>query len=197
MEQDKSNTITANSSRAWIDRHPLKLQRYLRRSHKREDRMTVLGLLYHAYPDEGRQLVENFNLEEIKKKEMLINFLLFQPQITCGLFADQRMGKDALLCKLYDDILEHCKKIKKDPPRIVTLGNMRKPPFVTEEDMYFSFKNIPSGTAEKEVWIYSSEIETVLPAREGLAPENKLFSQLEGTMAQNHQKLFGCCKLAS
>lgn len=190
-------SITAMSNRAWIDRHPLKLQRYLRRSHKREDVYTVFDLLYHGYPDEGRKLVENYDLSDIQKINLLIRWLFHQPQITCGIFGDQRMGKDALICSVFDMVINYCKDYDITLPRFVTLGNIRKPPMVADEDMYFSFKNIPSGTKDREVWIYCSEIETVLPAREGQGPENRLFAQLEGTMAQNHQKLFGCCKLAS
>jgi hypothetical protein len=190
-------SITAMSSRHWIDLHPLKLDRYLRRHHRPEDRPLVFSLLYDSYPDEGKKLVENFSLTDARKKLMLFDWLYFQPQITCGIFADQRYGKDALICQIFTEIIALCTRNGLTVPRFVTLGNIKKPPFVAEEDMYFSFKNIPAGTRDKEVWIYCSEIETVLPAREGTAPENRLFSQLEGTMAQNHQKLFGCSKLAA
>lgn len=191
-------TITALSSQAWIDRHPLKLERYLRRNHKREDIPIVLELLYDKFPDEGKKLVKNFDLLDVQKKILLIEWIYFQPQITCGIFADQRMGKDALICEIFTEVINYCKARNLKRPRFVTLGNIRKPPFVDEEDMYFSFKNIPSKSKDgRQVWIYCSEMETVLPAREGMAPENKLFAQLEGTLAQNGQKLFGCCKLAS
>ena len=52
-------SITDNSNRAWTDKHPLKLERYLRRNHLREDRSVVFNLLYHSYPNEGRKLIEN------------------------------------------------------------------------------------------------------------------------------------------
>jgi hypothetical protein len=196
----KEMSITAQSNKYWLEKNKFKVERYLRRHHERQDWMTVLALLYDSHPDEGRKLIENYNLPETYKKKMLVEWLIFQKQISCGVFADQRMGKDALICKLFEDCIQYIKDNPKyhiKPPRIVTLGNIRCPPFVDPKDMYFSFKNIPSGTKEREVWIYSSEIETQLPAREGMSAENKLFSQLEGTMAQNHQKLFGCCKLAS
>jgi len=189
-------SITTGSNRKWLSDHPLKLDRYIRRSHKREDRNFVRELAWE-FADEGRKLVGNFSKADSDKKQLLIEWLYYSPQITCGVFADQRMGKDALVCEIFQEVIDYCKKKGLTLPRIVTLGNMRKPPFVTDEDMYFSFKNIPSGSKEREVWIYSSEIETHLPARQGLDPENKLFSMLEGTLAQNHQKLFGCCKLAS
>lgn len=192
-----AETITSMSNREWIDKHPLKLNRYLRRFHRPPDRPLVHDLLYHSSPDEGRKLIQNFDLSGDEKKLLLYQWLYTQPQITCGIFADQRMGKDALICRVFDDVIRICRENEQIPPRIVTLGNIRKPPFVSDEDMYFSFKNIPPGSSKQEVWIYCSEIETVLPAREGAAPENKLFSQLEGTMAQNHQKLFGCSKLAA
>jgi hypothetical protein len=191
-----SFSITALSNLAWLQRRSLKMTRYLRRFHKREDRPVVADLIVHN-PDEGRKLIENFSLSDAKKKEMLLEWLYFQPQITSGIFADQRMGKDALICKVFEDVIAYCKENKFIVPRFVTLNNLRNPPFVDEEDMYFSFRNIPVGRKGQQVWIYCSEIETVLPAREGKSPENKLFSQLEGTMAQNHQKLFGCSKLAS
>lgn len=172
--------------------------RYLRRNHKREDREVVADLVYNQNPDEGRKLISNFDFTDSQKKFLLYDFIYNSPQITFLGFGDQRMGKDATLNAVFQDILDLCKEGRYPfIPRIVTLGNIRKPPFVDESDMYFSFKNIPSGTKEKEVWVYCSEIETVLPAREGTSPENKLFSQLEGTMAQNHQKLFGLVKLAS
>lgn len=190
-------TITSGSNRYWIESHPLKLDRYLRRSHKRQDREYVKKLILQDSPDEGKKLIENFHLSGAEKKLLLVQWLLYQPQITCGIFADQRMGKDALICKIFEDVTEYCLTFGFSVPRFVTLGNLRCPPFVNEKDMYFSFKNIPSGTKQQEVWIYCSEIETVLPSREGSSAENRLFSQLEGTMAQNHQKLFGACKLAS
>jgi hypothetical protein len=195
--EKKVPTTTADSSRAWIFRRPGKLSRYLRKSHRREDRENVFNLLFHAYPDEGKKLIENFNLPDYIKKEMFLKWIVHQPQISCGVFSDQRMGKDATLNKIFDDSINYCNEIKIIPPRIVTLGNIRKPPVVDDKDMYFSFRKIPSGKKNHEVWIYSSEIECLLPARETQGPENKLFSQLEGTMAQNHQKLFGCSKLAS
>lgn len=190
-------SITAMSSRNWIDKHPLKLQRYLRRFHKREDYPIVFEQLFWQVPDEGKKLIQNFDKSNSQKRRMLIEWLIHQPQITCGVFADQRMGKDALICEIFSDVIHYFKTAELEPPRFVTLGNIKKPPFVDEDDMYFSFRKIPAGSASREVWIYCSEIETVLPAREGSGPENKLFSQLEGTMAQNHQKLFGASKLAS
>jgi hypothetical protein len=190
-------TITSESSRTWLDRRSLKLDRYLRRFHKKEDRPFVFNLLYYKSPDEGKKLIANYNLSEAEKLNLLVNYLLAQSQITCLIFGDQRSGKDALICEVFEMVVEHCKLLNIKPPRMVTLGNIRKPPFVADEDMYFSFKSIPAGSSDQDIWIYCSEIETVLPSREGSSPENKLFSQLEGTLAQNHQKLFGCVKLAS
>lgn len=180
-----------------MDKHPLIWQRYLRRKHKLKDRPTVFELIYNVFPDEGRGIVENYSYDDKVKKKMLVEFLYYSPQITAGVFADQRMGKDALICEVFQNVIDFCKLNELPVPRFVTLGNVRCPPFVKDEDMYFSFKNIPVGSSKQEVWIYSSEIETVLPARDPLAAENKLFAQLEGTLAQNHQKLFGCVKLAS
>ena len=149
----------------------------------------------------------NYDLPEKDKKSELIRWLIHQPQITCLILGDQRMGKDALICHIFDDIIGYCKENNLQKPRFVTLGNVKKPPFVRVDpeedkgkkgyvnDMYFSWKKIPSGTASKPVYIYCSEIEQVLPARESMAgTENKLFSVLEGTLGQNHQKLFGAVK---
>ena len=150
-----------------------------------------------ACPDEARKLIENYDFSQDYKKNLLVEFLVFSPQIMCLIFGDQRMGKDALICSIFQDALDYCESHYLNPPRIVTLGNVKKPPFVDADDMYFSFKSIPSGTKGREVWIYCSEFEVVLPARDTMAPENKLFAVLSGTMAQNHQKLFGCVKLSS
>lgn len=190
-------TITANSNRAWLYKNPLKLDRYLRRYHKREDRDHVFDMLFYDYPDEGRKLIENFDLDRRSKLNLYLDWIIKQPAVTCAGFGDQRMGKDATLCYFFEKAIERCIELRVKPPRIVTLGNIKNPPFVKKEDMYFSFLNIPPGTERQEVWIYSSEIESHLPAREGSSHENRLFSHLAGTLAQNHQKLFGNCKLAS
>ncbi len=190
-------SITAESNKAWIDRHELKLKRYLRRNHKREDRDVVTDLLYFQNPDEGKKLVDNFSLPQSFKLGMFYDFIKSQKQITCGIFGDQRMGKDATVCYLFDEIIKKCKINNIVPPRIVTLGNVRRPPFVVEEDMYFRISDIPSGSKEQEVWIYTSEMDSQLPSREAKSEENRSFSILSSTLAQNHQKMFGCCKLAS
>lgn len=190
-------SITANSSRYWIMNHPLKMERYIRRYHKREDREVVERLIFWDFPDEGKKLIENFDLTNDQKITLFLDWIIKQPAITLAGFGDQRMGKDVTLCVLFEKAIKRCEELKIQAPRIVTLGNIKNPPFVKEEDMYFSFLNIPSGSKDREVWIYCSEIETVIPAREGKSAENKLFSQLAGTLAQNHQKLFGLCKLAS
>jgi hypothetical protein len=191
------DSITAESSRVWIHRHKLSLLRYLRLNHKEADWDTVSDLIFYEYPDEGKKLVRDFKLPEQTKKNIFIEFLLESPQLVCGVLADERMGKDATLCEIFDDVVSYCRKYGINPPRIVTLGNIRKPPMVAEKDMFFSFKSIPSGTKDQEVWIYCSEIEIVIPSRETNSPESRLFAHISGTMAQNHQKLFGCCKLAS
>jgi hypothetical protein len=228
--------ITTHSNQAWIDRFPLKLERYLRRNHRIEDRLTVCDLIYNYFPVEGKKLIQNFDLSPKQKKQIFLGFIYFQPQITCGVFADQRMGKDATICEVFTELILLCRDNDFIIPRFVTLGNIKCPPFVFDgfknivdnilcglllisyifeedsfsymnspsyvkhdlpHDMYFSFKNIPSASGKEQIFIYCSEIETVLPARDGKAPENALFAQLEGTLAQNHQKLFGACKLAS
>jgi len=191
-------TKTSSSNRAWLEGLGyLKLMRYLRRYHKKEDRDTVFNLIYEQYPDEGRKLVENFDLTNKNKFNMFLDWIINSPALVCGIYGDERMGKDASVCYIFDEVIKLLNLQGLRLPRIVTLGNIRKPPFVKEEDMYFSFQNIPTGTKDNEIWIYCSEIELVIPAREGSSQENKLFNQLHGTFAQNHQKLFGCAKLAA
>lgn len=194
---EKKQSITSDSSRDWIDRRIIRLKRYLRRNHKTIDIPRVFRLIYYAYPDEGRKLVENEGIDAETKIALLIKWIVHQPQITCLILGDQRMGKDALICRIFELIVLYCKANNMLVPRFVTLGNVKKPPFVADEDMYFSFRDIPFGTAKRPVYIYSSELESEFPARDFQSSENKLFSILEGTLAQNHQKLFGCVKLAS
>lgn len=191
----KIETVTSSSNRAWLDRHSLKVERYLRRNHRKEDRPTVFELIFFNNPDEGRKLIQNFDLPESKKRTLAVQFAYHSPQITCGIMGDQRSGKDAWFGAFYDDTYLYCKGNNLVLPRVVTLGNIRKPPFVNEEDMYFSFKDIPAGSSKRDTWVYCSELEVVLPCREGTSPENKLFTHLEGVLAQNHIKLFGCIKL--
>lgn len=198
MKSKLSSSITASSSRDWLDRHQLKLKRYLRTNHKQPDFEKVLNLIYWTYPDEGKKLIDNFDGSEVLKKEQLMDWILYTQQLTCLILGDQRMGKDALICKIFEDILVYIKEKEISvSPRIVTLGNTKQPDFVADGDMYFSFKDIPFGTSNCPVWIYCSEIEVEFPARDFASPENKLFSVLEGTLGQNHQKLFGCVKLTS
>ena len=190
--------IIDEECRDWLQgKGYLKFCRYLRRNHQHYNHQVVSDLMFWDFPVEGRKLVLNFDKSEYIKKQMLIQWIVHQPQITCLILGDQRMGKDALICHIFEEIILYCKEKGFESPRFVTLGNVRCPPFVDEKDMYFSFKKIPSGTAFKPVYIYCSEIEQVLPARDIKSPENQLFSVLEGTLAQNHQKLFGAVKLAS
>lgn len=191
------DTVTANSSREWLDRHELKVERYLRRNHRREDWETVYRLINYDYPDEGRKLVQYFDRSDSEKIDMFLDWIIQQQVIVCGIFADPRQGKDAAICYLLDEAIRRSKMRGLRVPRVVTLGNMKNPPFVDEKDMYYSFMNIPSGGDDQDIYIYSSEFETQIPCREGKSQENQLYSQLSGTFAQNHQKLFACSKLAS
>lgn len=192
---DLSSSITADSSRDFIDRNDLMLRNYLRETHHRMDWAKVSHLLYNAFPDEGKKLLQNFGMLDPEKKNRLIQWIVHSAQITCIVMGDQRMGKDATLCKVFEEVIDYCKKSGFDPPRFVTLGNIKAPWFVSEKDMYFSFRKIPFGTKRQPVYIYCGELEVEFPARDFAGKENKLFSILEGTMAQNHQKLFGCVKL--
>jgi len=200
-------SLTAGSCRVWLSRHTLKVWEYLKINHDENDWEIVLNLLYWHFPDEGKKLIENFDLDDSEKKKIFMDYVEFSPQITFLLFGDERMGKDALLCRFFQDVIDRCKVERRVPPRIVTLMNVKRPPFVKEGDMFFSFEHIPSGQLVfnpytlkqemQEVWVYCSELEIVLPARNPNAPENSLFASISGTFAQNHIKLFGCVKLAS
>ena len=194
-----SGSIVDEENRDWLrGRGSSMLLRYLRRNHNRLNYEKVLDLLFWAYPVEGKKLVLNYKKSDAEKKSALIRWIVHQPQITCLILGDQRMGKDALICQIFEEIIQYCKDNKFHSPRFVTLGNVKIPYFVNPKDRYFSWRKIPSGTKFKPVYIYCSEIEKVLSAREhGSGAENKLFNQLEGTLAQNHQKLFGAVKLAS
>jgi hypothetical protein len=191
------NTITSNSNRDWLDRHSLKIKRYIRKYHNFHDWNTVFDLVYFAFPDEGRKLIENFDLSDLQKIDLFLDYLIYSPQVTWLTFADERMGKDASVCFLIEEAIGRMILKGKTPPRVVTLGNVRIPPFVHPSDRYWSLKDIPSGTSEQEVWVYCSELDSFLPARDTQGPENKLFSMVSGTFAQNHIKLIACVKLAS
>lgn len=194
---DVSFSITANSNREWLKRHELRVRRYLRNFHNRKDWDTVLKLIYWYLPDEGRRLIENYDLDDNEKINLFIDYLIYSPQVTWLMFADERMGKDAGVCYLIERAMDRLISEGRLPPRVVTLGNIKIPPFVDPKDRFWSFKDIPSGNSRQEVWVYCSELETMLPARDGQASENKLFSMISGTFAQNHIKLIGCVKLAS
>ncbi len=193
----KNQSITSASSRKWLSEHELSFKNYLRKYHKEEDYADVINLVYHIFPDEGKKLVQNFNMPLEKKIDLLIKWIMHSSQITCLIFGDQDMGKDALICKIFELIISYCKDNDFDPPRFVTLGNIKRPWFVSEHDRYFSLMKIPVGTRTQPVYIYCSELDAVFPAREFQGEENKLFSVLQNTFRQNHQKLFGCVKLAA
>jgi hypothetical protein len=187
-------TLTSNSSRAWLDKHPLKIERYVRRHHKVQDRAFVLDLIYNQYPDEGMRLIENFDLTNDEKILLVCRWIIESEQLTGVIFGDQRMGKDVTICFFIMRCLELLRYYFIRP---VTLGNIKKPPFVNKKDMYFGYDNIPPMKGHDFIIVYCSELEVQYPSREGGSTENKSFSILEGTMAQNHHKLLGAVKLAA
>lgn len=164
--------------------------------HEDEHDHNNVARLMLKYPEEAKKLVMSYHKENKIKLMFFLDWLVNHPVIILGVFGDQRQGKDTFLTKIFELVLKGVKKGHFPNIRFVTLGNIKRPPFVDKNDMYFSFLNIPVGTKDQQVWIYCSEIENVLPAREVSSPENRLFDQLSGTMAQNHQKLFGAVKLA-
>ena len=192
-----SQSITADSSRDWIDRRRLSMLRYLRRNHHRRDHERVFELLYQVFPDEGKKLIQNDGIPAKEKLDALIKWIVCSRQITCLILGDQGMGKDSLICRLFELIVKYCESKNLLPPRFVTLGNVKCPPFVNPRDMYFNLKDIPFGTKAQPVYIYSSELEAEFPARDFQGQENKTFALLQNTFRHNHQKIFGCVKLTA
>lgn len=176
----------------WIWKNPLKIQRFLIKNFPVIDRDNVFRIMLRN-PQEAIKLCINQNLTNDEKIHMIMDFMIKSKQLSLLAFGDQRQGKDATVCFFMD----LAKNVLKNKLRICTLNNTKKPPWVERNDMYFSFRDIPEAYGDNQVWVYSSELETVLPAREGKSMESQLFSQLEGTFAQNQQKLIGCVKLAS
>lgn len=193
----RRRSITYRSSRMWLIENELSFQDYLRENHNYLDHDDVIDLMFNKFPDEGKKLVQNFSMTPFQKLIKFLDWLIFQSQITCLVFGDQCMGKDASLCRVFERLNLRMMDLGIPTPRYVTLGNIKRPPFVNSEDMFFSFKDIPFGTSKKPVFIYASELDSEFPSREHQGQENKLFSILQNTMRQNHQKLFGCIKLAS
>lgn len=150
------------------------------------------------YPDQGWKLIVNEKFDNKQKLHKFIEFVSNEPYITCAILGDQRQGKDVTICSVFEFMIAY-NKLQEFPKklRFVTLGNMKNPPFVDPNDMYYSFEKIPSGSKNEEVIIYCSELDTFLSQRETQSEQNKSFNVLANTFAQNHQKLFGCCKLAS
>lgn len=190
-------TLTYHSDRKWLNERSLKVDAYLLRFHEKADWPIVTDLLFNQFPNEGKKLIENFDLPDNKKIDIFLDYFLDSPQVTWLTFADERMGKDATICYLLDLAREKYKDKYEVYPRIVTLGNIKIPYFVEDKDRYWSLKDIPSGTTKQEVWVYCSELEVMFPAREQQGSENRLYSMLAGTFAQNHQKIVGAVKLAS
>lgn len=186
-------SLTERSNRIWLLENDLKVQRYLRRYHHTHDRNSVWGMIM-SYPDEGRKLIENFDLSNDEKLIMICAYMIMSDQLSCIIVGDQRMGKDATACFF----LEACIKLLEKTDRkwrVVTLGNIKKPPFVADKDMFFAFNHLPWASGEDWVVVYCSELEVQFPAREPNNPDSRVFAQTEGTMAQNHQKLIGAVKL--
>ncbi len=190
-------SITAESSRNWIRDHDFELDCYLDDNHHEDDHEKVFNLLFWGFPDEGRKLIENQELSDREKKDMLLDWIIHQRQLTCLIVGDQQMGKDVTINTIFLEVIARCKKKEISPPRIVSIGSVKRPPFIDPKDVYFDIKDVPFGTAYQPVYIYFSEMENEYPSREFASEGSKMFASLEGTMAQNHQKIFGCVKLSS
>lgn len=185
---------TESSDLRWLVDNSPKVDRYIRRNHKSIYDYDEIYHLLLTYPVQGRRLIESHTMTNEDKIKLICEFMIKHPQITCLIMGDQRYGKDGTACFFIEECLN---MLRYQFIKVVTLGNIKKPPWVKAIDMYFSFANIPSAKSYNEVWVYCSELETIFPSREGTSVESRIFTQLEGTMAQNHQKLFGCVKLLS
>lgn len=190
------NKLTEASCQKWLMRNSIKVERYLRKFHKYEDRPFVFSLIFYDFPLEGKKLMQNFDLSNEEKLDMICDYVIDSEQLTGIVFGDQRTGKDVTTCFIIHRCIERAKK-RGIKIRVVTLGNIKKPPFVSAEDMYFGYDDIPPEFNKNFIIVYCSEVEVQYPSREGGSKENKTFSILEGTMAQNHHKLLACVKLAS
>lgn len=191
----KSRELTEDSCRHWILRHGVLLSRFLRQNFEKYDWQAVYVEIMR-YPIEGKKLLLNFSLDNESKLKIFCEWFNKQYAITACGEGDQRSGKDASLCALFEILMDYRRDNDMSLPRVVTVGNTRIPPFVKDEDMYFSFRDIPVGSFESPVWLYCGEIETVLPSRETKGHENTLYSQIAGTFAQNGQYMFGLTKNA-
>ena len=61
-----NTSITSAENRDWLQgRGWLQLQRYIRRNHDKKNHRDVFGLIFEAYPDEGRKLVENHDTLDV------------------------------------------------------------------------------------------------------------------------------------
>lgn len=186
-------SIAFNSSQEWLMDNSVKVDRFIRRNFHRTDENNVWKVMMQN-PEEAVKLILNFSKTNKQKILEICEFMITSPQLTCVIFGDQRMGKDATACYFIQKCME---LMRMQFWRIVTLGNIKKPPWVADTDMYFNFLNIPNASGDNEVIVYCSEIEAQFPSREGIAAENRSYNILEGTNAQNHIKIAACVKLAS
>lgn len=175
----------------WLERKDLLVRRYLRKNYQSHDREYVYNLLMEN-PIEGKKLIQNYRLTNKQKINMICQWMIRSEQLTCLVFGDQRQGKDVTICFFIYECGVRYPYIK-----VVTLGNIKKPPFVGKEDMYFAYDNIPPSTGKYFTFVYCSEAEVQYPCREGASKENKAFAILSGTMAQNHHKFVAAVKLAA
>lgn len=198
-------TLTSERNRRWMYRHYQQVDRVVRwlleqnsdsKSHvyRNADRERVYSLL-HEYPDEAIKLIHNCHLSNRDKILKFLGFLKFNAVPIGCIYGDQRSGKDVDAC-FYLGNLNNRRYFKRRDD-FVALGNVKVPPFIDRSQRYFSFLNIPIGGKHKKVYIYCSELELQLPARDFQSQENKLFASLVGTMAQNHQAFMGCAKLSA
>ncbi len=147
-----------------------------------------------------KSVKRDVKLPNDKKREEIIRFLIDSEVIIGAVLAGQRMGKDALVC----DLLQEVKNRLGRRIRIVTLGNPSAPfitapgvGFVEPGDAYFNLLDVPGGTRECPVLIYTSELDLFFPARDFNSQSNKALNAQLNTLAQNHQKILGCAKLAA
>ncbi len=227
----KRKSITSVENRNWLRDHEFELDCYLDDNHQTpeggDDNYDVVrSLIFWDFPDEGRKLIENQDLVNYEKLMLIVRYIFFTRYVFGLILGGQQRGKDVAICMLFEELLIFCKGIDVVPPRIVTLGSVKCPPFVLNgedtdfkyyekyyglsrndllekyggeipDDMYFSIEDLPVGSAVQSVYVYCTEMESEFPSREFASKENKLFTNLEGTLAQNYTKWFGCTKLSA
>lgn len=146
---------------------------------------------YKQNPQLAVYKIRDAKLHNYQKQNWLISAILKAKVMVMALIAIQRGGKDCAVAWALTEL----KKIQDF--RAVCLFNFKRPPFVAKDDMYYSISDIPAGTKKEPVYVWCSELEMVLNARNFQQKTNVRFTMKSALFAQNNIKFFGTCKLAS